>query len=389
MTDITAPSAPPQAAFRRIRWMFAFAVIGSFTAAAWDGWWHTQYAFDGFFSPPHVMAYLIALLLGWWTLGMVLDKRLRVWFGAGVRTFLFPYPVPGALALLGGAVVLLGFAGLVLDNLWHSAFGLNETSWSVPHAMIGWALLLLVLGFMACRMALGTLTGGWRFVIGWLVCVMLLAAVTGPYGRNPSLALVRAEAQIPVFMQQPATQHLYRIYEAHNLTRTNPIFLLLAPLGAGMGLAFVRRMAPRPWLMLGVALLISVSGDRNAAERLAQYAPGLLENPTAYAPIPIVVLAAVYALLRAVRVPERWAWGVGGVLFALTVHNRFEMPLEVWGMAILGAPLAILGAWAGQWLYRHAHAPTTWRSIWALAVVGVVAPSVTGVMDLAWRLTTP
>lgn len=385
MSAITPDSAP----FDRIRAMFMFAIIGGFVAAGWDGWWHTQYTFDGFFSPPHLLAYAVALILAWLSLDTVLNKRLRTAFGAGFKVFLFPYPVPGALVLLGGAVALLGFAGLVLDNLWHSSFGLNETPWSLPHAMIGWALLLLILGFAACRMALGEMNGTWRFALGWLVVIMLMGAATGPYGRNASPDMVRAEAQTPVYLLQPETQHLFNIYAEQNLTRTNPLFMLLAPLGGAAGLMFVRRMTSKPWLMLGVALLVSVSGDRNTAERLIAYAPDILENPVNYAPIPLFILAAIYVLLRGVRVSDGIAWAIGGITFALTIHNRFDIALQSWWVALFGGFTALIGARLGDFIYARVADPSRWSAVLGLAALGVGLPIVTGLIDLYWRLTLP
>ena len=140
------PAAPPAALFSRLRWMFIFTVVGGLAAAAWDGWYHTQNVFDGFFSPPHVMAYGVALVLAWFTGDLLVRRDLRRWLGVGFRVPTLPFPVPGALVVLGAGVVMLGFSGLVLDNFWHTWFGLNETGWSLPHAMIGWSLLMVVLG---------------------------------------------------------------------------------------------------------------------------------------------------------------------------------------------------------------------------------------------------
>lgn len=382
-------SAPSKAAFARIRWMFIFAVVGTLTAAAWDGWWHTQYEFDGFFSPPHVMAYLVALALAWLSIDTVMNPRLRRDFGVGFRVFLFPYSVPGALVILGGSIVLLGFAGLVLDNFWHTWFGLNETSWSFPHAMIGWALLLMILGFAASRMALGEMNGVWKFFLAWLIVIMLSGMSMGPYGRNHSPEMVFAESQIPVFVSQAETRHLYKIYLEQNLTRTNPMLLILAPLGAAAGLAFTRRLSPKPWLMLGVALLISVSGDRATAERLVEYAPGLLDEPANYAPLPLIWLAGIYALFRAGRRSERLSWAMGGLVYGLMLHWTYGTQPGMEILTPLSALSAVAGAALGNWIYQWVAYPSTWRTVLPLMLLGVIVPLITGLVDLWWRLNTP
>ena len=67
---------------------------------------------------------------------------------------------------------MLGFAGLVLDNYWHTNFGLDETAWSMPHAMLGWSWFVAMLGFIACRLALRPyrpLRWVTAVALGWLV----------------------------------------------------------------------------------------------------------------------------------------------------------------------------------------------------------------------------
>jgi hypothetical protein len=387
-TTSPAPATPPQAAFARIRWMFIWAVVGSFTAIAWDAWWHTQVPFDGFFSPPHVFAYAVALSLVVATNATILDRDLRRWFGRGFRVPILPYPVPGALVLLAGSLALLGFAGLVLDNIWHSAFGLNETRWSFPHAMIGWSLLLMVLGFAACRLALGELGWAWKLALGWLIIVMATESAAGPITANNSPAIVYATSQIPVFQAQEETRHLFKIYLEHNLTRTNPLIIVLAPLGAAAGLAFVRRMDARPHVMLGLALLISISGDRNLAERLAVYSPELLADPVNYAPLPLIALAGVYTLLRWRGASERVAWGIGGLVFGLLLNWTFVQTPGMGLLTILSAGTAVVGAAVGNRVYDIVRKPYSWRTIIPLIALGVGMPLLTGCVDLYLRLIT-
>ncbi|MBW4439307.1 MAG: hypothetical protein KME04_19355 [Pleurocapsa minor GSE-CHR-MK-17-07R] len=384
-----ASAAPPAALFSRLRWMFIFTVVGGLAAAAWDGWYHTQNVFDGFFSPPHVMAYGVALVLAWFTGDLLVRRDLRRWLGVGFRVPTLPFPVPGALVVLGAGVVMLGFSGLVLDNFWHTWFGLNETGWSLPHAMIGWSLLMVVLGFAACRLALGEPGRLWKFVLAWLIVIMATGSVLGPIGRNNSPEMVRAESQIPVYLAQPETQHLFRIYQAHNLNRTNPLLIVLAPLGAAAGLAFVRRMSAGPWLMLGVALLVSLSSDRNTAERLVTYAPGLLSNPANYAALPMIWLAGTYALARRLRASETLAWALGGIAFGLLLHWTFGTQPGMEVLALAGGLTAVIGARIGTRVYDIIRQPDSWRVVAPLIALAIILPLVTGAVDLALRLSTP
>ena len=151
MTPATAPiraplSAPDAASFNRARALFWFTLfvflLAIIVGIGWDRRWHTTHAFETFYSPPHLFIYATStfatLLVGL----MVVVPGLRRWFGYN------------PLILLTGGFMLQGFAGLVFDNFWHSNFGLDETGWSFPHAMLGWSFFITLLGFLACLVAL-------------------------------------------------------------------------------------------------------------------------------------------------------------------------------------------------------------------------------------------
>jgi hypothetical protein len=378
-----------QRAFRRIRYLFLFMIIGTLLAMAWDGWYHTQVPFDGFFSPPHVFAYTIALIGAALVNDTVLNRRLRRWFGPGFRMPVLKFPVPGALVLLGGGFVLLGFAGLVLDNFWHSNFGLDETGWSAPHAMIGWALIAIILGFAACRLALGKLTLGWTIALSVLFIWLITAAATGPIGTNNTIEVVRARAALPVIASQPDAMRAIEITEYYNLTRSNPWLLVFAPFGAAIGLAFARSLDSRVWLVLLIALLVSGSGERNSVEFLSRTTPGLMENEANYAGLPVIVLMLGFYLCRLIRLPPRAAWAVGGVLFALTLHAANDMPDPVWWLALIGGITAIIGAWLGDRTGHFVRTPHTPQAVFGFAAIAIGVPFLVGAVDMYWRLNFP
>src|SRR5207249_2038334 len=79
--------------------------------------------------------------------------EIRAYFGRGLRVPGLAFVVPGSLVLVNGGLVTLVLAG-VLDDVWHNVFGLDETDWSLPHAMLVKAWLIVCLGCMSSRMAL-------------------------------------------------------------------------------------------------------------------------------------------------------------------------------------------------------------------------------------------
>ncbi len=393
----TFDSTPDRVNYRRAwrawRWAFFILLIGGVTGAAWDGLWHISQPFDGFWSPPHVFVYGVCTLTGFIVVGMVFSGAIRRAFGPAFAVGIVPFRVPGALFILGSGLVLVGFAGLVLDNYWHSNFGLDETSWSFPHAMLGWTILLVVLGFISCRLALRSYKPlrWWSTVgLGTMVLIFTARPILGPLEANRTLETVRSESLIPVFLTQPPTQHAFRIVEEWNLTRTNPMLIVLGALWAGAALAFIRRLDNRAGVLLLIALLWEVSDSaRNRAEWLSQYGP-LSNNPANYLALPILVPAIVLLLLLRVRVAQKWAWLGAGLAFGLMVYSIWHTPnLFAFGLTLLAAPMMLVGKFLGEHVYGLVEKPYSLSRVAPLLLAAVVAPLVTGLADLWLRSATP
>lgn len=379
------PAAPALA--RRLVWLatacFLAAVVIGF---GWDRRWHATRPFDDVWSPPHLFIYAMFALTGGTVAALAVLPRARAAFGAGIRLPGVPFPVPAPVALAGGGVVTLAAAGM-LDAVWHTAFGLDETGWSAPHAMIGWGTFLTATGLAACRLALGRhlpLSAPAAIGLGVLLLLSAVSTVLGPLGRNNTPETVRAVASIPVLAAQPDAQHTARIYLEWNLTRTNPLFVPLAALAVGIGLALARRSVPRPRSLLLASLLATLLllvGGRGTARFL-----GLEDDPAAWLPVPLVLAAAALAAARHVGLGERAAWLLAGACLSLAIA-------AVWGwrpgLVLLGAPAMLAGAAAGDRLFRAA-AETSARAVpAAVLVTGAVIPLCLGAVDLALRNATP
>lgn len=159
--------------------------------------------------------------------------------------------VPGALALCASGCLVVLMAG-GFDDLWHS-FGLDETGWSFPHAMIGAGLQLTFMGILSCRLALRKqeplrlLT-----LLGFAILLFMFSQdrLLGPLAAaTPDT--IRGISSIPVLQLQAAFQHVTRIELTWNLTRTNPLFVPVAALAGGSAMGMVWGMVRRPWLLLG------------------------------------------------------------------------------------------------------------------------------------------
>ena len=391
---------PPDAVRRAGRWLwltFAFFVVALIIGIGWDSRWHITHCFETFYSPPHLFIYgtmlLTAARVGWeaWA------PRTRGRFAPVLRHRLFG-TLSGPVGLTGVGLVLLGFAGLVLDNAWHTRFGLDETQWSTPHNMLGWAIFATALGFMACRLALRPaqpISGPVTVICGWCVLAFSFAPMLGPFHKNTSPAFVAAQTQalahFPALLTQLGLDHVRRITDVANLTRTNPAFVILGALWIGLALVLIRTFDRRLWMLVLIVAVWSLSQllvDRGAAQRLAPF--GLVwHDPAQWLPPPIFPATLVYALFIWRRAKTGVAWAAAGLAFGLCAFVVCGAG-PLWLLAVLATPFATLaGAWLGGHVRRVMEAPTARDIVRYAPLFVVTAPVLLGLVDLWLRHTIP
>ena len=347
--------------------------------------------FDALFPPSPTFLWWLVFVAALLTLPLIFSSRLRIWFGPGFLIRPLRFPVPGALALVAGGLLALSAAAL-LDGLWYAGHGASETMWSLPVALGAWAVLAIVLGLAACRLALIPLKPlRWysAMLLGWLVLELSFAPVTGPLGANSAPVLLVAARYVSGLLADPATQHIYRIYLGADLTRTNPFLPPLAALWAGAGLALVRAFDRRAWVFLATAALWSVLAFFTAigdVRQLDHYLnTDLARDPRTWSIAPLLPTAILFAILGRLGVSERAAWALAGLLFGI-------LTLGVWGtgpiyliMALLATAVLPLGAAAGARLARMLAEPTAARVRAFLLIAALISLAV-GCLDLLLRL---
>lgn len=367
------------------RWLLAAVVLSLLAfgvGTAWDRAWHTRNPFEDFFSPPHLFIYTTHFLATLALAKIAFTPELRVHFGRPMRMPILG-EMPAALVFAGGGFGIIALAGF-FDAIWHSAFGLDETAWSFPHAMLGSGILLSLLGFVSARLALSTGRPLARWAPALFAIVLMttmLGVFLGPLDNYRSLEHVRAVARIPILAATPEFQHTARIHEQWDLTRLNPLFLPLSALVIGMGLAFARQLVGKTWVFLVVALVATLlSGERDTAEYL-----GIAGDPKNTSPIPFIVPALSFVVLARTPIGEAWSWRGAGLLYGVAAG-------AVWPSGVIpmltAAPAMALGAPLGLLVADIVRSPDVrvWR---LLAAVGVVLPVVTGTIDLVLRSRTP
>lgn len=387
-------SSTDSASLGRARALFWFTLavflLATIVGLGWDRRWHTTHAFETFYSPPHLFIYATSLLATGLVGLMVVVPNLRRWFGYS------------PLILLTGGFVMQGFAGLVFDNIWHSNFGLDETGWSFPHAMLAWTFFITLLGFVACRLALRTYRPmPWytMLLLGYLVLGFSAAPFLGPLFGNHTPATVAVISRIPVLLNQAAAQHTYRIYLTWNLTRTNVFFLLLSSLWAGAALALVRALDKRAWFFLSIALLwwaVSTLADQSQVLGLDRFllaqghplAVALVNNPANWLPPPIFPAALFFAIAAAIGLPDLLGWTLAGWFFGFITLIIWKAQPFGFLVALLAGPLMALGALAGRRAYRFLEKPGGAAVTAFLLIFGLGVPLLTGLVDLYLRLHT-
>ena len=367
----------------------AFLLGAAAIGLGWDRRWHATHVFNSFYSPPHLFIYSM-LGLTVLTVGVIVSApRLRSQFASQPIAIPFTsWELPGALAPCAGGLGVVMLAGL-FDDIWHSNFGLDETAWSFPHAMIGTGLQLTFMGILACRIALvrrKPLGGIAMTLLGVLLFGFSQERLVGPLANATSQS-VQALANFPILVLQPTVQHTMRIYEAWNLNRTNALFVPMAALAAGAALAlvwhFTRGHRRGTWIFL-VAVLVPTVGATLGALGTAKYF-GIQHDPRSWLPIPFLPSAVALLALRAFGVEERWAWAGGGVLFGLCSM--------IWSPHLLLVPVAALcmtaGAYAGRYFWNTIASPTRRSVVVTVMLFGIGVPAITGVADLYLRLHSP
>src|SRR6185503_7153061 len=127
----------------------ALIVIG----LIWDIAWHRSIGRDTFWSPPHVMEYLAALIVGtscgWLILRTTFAKAAEAREGT-VRFWGFRGPLGAWIAVWGSLAMLVSAP---FDDWWHNAYGLDVKIVSPPHTLLGAGMTGIVIGSWVMTLA--------------------------------------------------------------------------------------------------------------------------------------------------------------------------------------------------------------------------------------------
>jgi hypothetical protein len=181
---ITADRAPA------VAWPLPAVLLSSAAIVAgilWDISWHKTIGRDSFWTPPHLLEQLGAIVAGlscgWLVLRTTFAGSTRQ-RAESVRFWGFRGPV-GAWVTIWGTFVMI--ASAPFDDWWHNAYGLDVKIMSPPHMVLALGMIAVVLGGMLLVLAaqnratetrqVGRLAGAFTFA-GGLLLVMIATMIS-------------------------------------------------------------------------------------------------------------------------------------------------------------------------------------------------------------------
>ena len=130
-----------------------FSSVAIVVGLIWDISWHRTIGRDTFWSPPHVLEQIAAIVAGSSCGWLVLQMTFRgspADQAAGVRFWGFRGPL-GAWVCIWGTLMMI--ASAPFDNWWHNAYGLDVKIISPPHMVLAWGMIAIQIGAMLTALA--------------------------------------------------------------------------------------------------------------------------------------------------------------------------------------------------------------------------------------------
>lgn len=197
--DDGGPSLWP---LRAVLFASACIVVG----VIWDISWHSTIGRDTFWTLPHLLEQLGALVAGM-SCGWL---ALRVTFAgtppqraASVRFWGFSGPL-GAWVAIWGTILMI--ASAPFDNWWHNAYGLDVKIVSPPHMVLALGMVAIQVGAILMALAAQNRAGdtgdtagpGWAYAVAGGVLVAMVATLITEYAGRPN------QMHSPLFYQVAA-----------------------------------------------------------------------------------------------------------------------------------------------------------------------------------------
>ncbi len=179
----------------------------------WDISWHSTIGRDTFWTPPHLLEQLGAIVAGvscgWLVLHTTFAGTAEE-RAASVRFWGFSGPL-GAWVTIWGTFMMITSAPF--DNWWHDAYGLDVKIVSPPHTLLGLGMISVELGAMLMVLAAQNRATdptairrlGWAYALAGGVVLAMKATMISEYASRPNdmhnpLFYQVAGGALPIFL---------------------------------------------------------------------------------------------------------------------------------------------------------------------------------------------
>lgn len=160
----------------------------------WDISWHSTIGRDTFWTLPHLLEQLGAIVAGVSCGSLVLyttfeapkDRR-----AAGVRFWGFHGPLGGWVTIWGTLVMI---ASAPFDNWWHNAYGLDVKIVSPPHMVLALGMIAIEVGAILLALAAQNRATdaetvhrtGWAYALAGGILLTMVATLVTEYASRPN-----------------------------------------------------------------------------------------------------------------------------------------------------------------------------------------------------------
>lgn len=159
----------------------------------WDIAWHRSVGRDTFWTPPHMVEYVAALIVGVGCGWLILKNSFRgteVERGSMVRFWGFHGPLGAWVAVWGSLAMLVSAP---FDNWWHNAYGLDVKIVSPPHMLLGAGMTAIIVGAWLMTLAEQNRTAERHhrfavvFALSSAILLLMVVTITMEYTGFPNL----------------------------------------------------------------------------------------------------------------------------------------------------------------------------------------------------------
>ncbi len=189
-----AVASRPERAYRATAHALLLSSVSIAAGILWDISWHRTIGRDTFWSPPHLLEQIGAMVAGFTCGALVLRATFAKpadWRTAGVRFWGFSGPLGAWVAIWG---TLLTITSAPFDNWWHNAYGLDVKIMSPPHMVLAVGLISIQVGAMLMVLAAQNRasdpdrvrTQGWIYALAGAVILAMLVTLVSEHTSRPN-----------------------------------------------------------------------------------------------------------------------------------------------------------------------------------------------------------